>query len=161
MGFASYLETISERLNETRNSFHEEIGAFRTRLAVSDLSDRESVGADITAFKMRLTHFLDELESRSKRLFVEAAEKLRDRDVNLVALMNKREGQLADAREKRNDAIAKRDRTREVNAKLIDERDKAIKECKRLELENAQLKRKISEKDDWTAETKSIKRRSS
>jgi regulator of replication initiation timing len=159
MPLASYLEDITERLYEEQNSVREELTALRKRLGDSDVTDREAVGADITAFKRRFTFFLDELEDRSKKIFDDAVSRLRNREVNLVALMNKRDGQLEAAREKRDDAMSKRDRTREVNANLIAERDSLTKECKALRLENSELRRKLADKNDWASETKDIKRR--
>jgi SPX domain protein involved in polyphosphate accumulation len=119
MGFASYFENIVERFNDTQRYFQNEISGLRKRLEDSDLVDRERVASDISAFKQRLSRFLDELDARSTKLFDEAKDRLGDRQVNLVAYMKKRDGQLADARRERDELKRKFERTRELNTNLL------------------------------------------
>jgi len=166
MGFASYFENIVERFNDTQRYFQNEISGLRKRLEDSDLVDRERVANDISAFKQRLSRFLDELDARSTKLFDEAKDRLSDRQVNLVAYMKKRDGQLADARQERDELKRKFERTRELNTKLVAERDALTKECKALrkrteslEIENERHKRSAQDGREWAASTGDVKRR--
>lgn len=166
MGFASYFENIVERFNDTQRLFQNEISGLRRRLEESDVVDREHVANDIRAFKQRLSHFLDELDARSAKLFEEAKTRLSDRQVNLVAYMKKRDGQLSDARKERDENKRKFERAREVNAKLVAERDALSKECsvlrKRVQIldaESEKHKRSAQDRREWNAAMRDVKRR--
>jgi len=165
MGFASYTENILEKLVESQNNFQSEIRLFRTTLADTKFTDRKIIEEDVVAFKRRLTRFLDELDRRSMKIFDEAIKRLKDPGFNIVARMNKKEGQLETARKQRNDAFRDRQQTRNANIKLVAERDEAIEECERLRKQNAELLRakatlehQLSNIRDWKAEMKGVKR---
>ncbi|HSC17612.1 MAG TPA: hypothetical protein VLC74_01750 [Rhizomicrobium sp.] len=166
MGFASYFENIAERFYDTQKYFQTEISGLRKKLQDSDLMDRKDVANEIDALKKRLNRFLDELDTRSAKLFEEARERLSDRQVNLVAYMKKRDLQLADARKERDEVKKKFERTRELNAKLVAERDTLSKERsvlrKRLQLleaENEKNKRKAQDRREWEAAMGDVRRR--
>jgi chromosome segregation ATPase len=166
MGYASYFENIIERLSGTHASFRNEISSLRRTLGNADLTDRELVAHEIRAFKQRLTRFLDELDARSAKLFEEAKQRLSDKQVNLTAFMKKRDNQLAEARKGRDEAKRKFERTRELNIRLMAERDALSKQCEALRkqldalvVENSKYKREIQDRREWIAATGDVKRR--
>jgi hypothetical protein len=159
MSRASYVEDITERLYEEQKYIRDEIASLRERMLKSDIQERESVGAEIAAFKTRFTNFLDELDQRSRKIFDEAISRLNGHEVRLVAFMNKRDGQAIAARDERKKAVSARDRTREVNAALIGERDKLAKGCGELRAENEKLKRELADLKDWRTTVGGIKKR--
>jgi uncharacterized coiled-coil DUF342 family protein len=166
MVFASYFENIVERFYDTQRYFQSEISGLRKRLEDSDLVDRGHVANEIGAFKQRLSRFLDELDARSAKLFEEAKNRLSDRQVNLVVYMKKRDGQLSDARKERDENKRKFERAREVNAKLVAERDALSKECsalrkrvQALNAENEKHKRGDQDRREWNAAMRNVKPR--
>jgi chromosome segregation ATPase len=165
MPFASYTENILERLNEAQNNFREELQTLRNRLAESDLSDRQTVGADIRNLKTRLDHFLDELDSRTSKLFVDARARLTDRDVSAFAVINKKEGQLDRIRKQRDDAMVERDQARKAYQKLRSEKDALARERQllhaditKLQGEIADLKRQTAGLADWKTAVRGVSR---